>query len=917
MTMNEDQEWKPQAEGLQQIIQLLKESQSIDNTIQKNVQKKLEELNKYPDFNNYLIFILTKLNSQDDATRSLSGLILKNNAKAFFDKFPDWCKEFIKRECLLCIGDPSQLIRATIGILITTIVSKNGLNSWPELLASLCQNLDSENYGNCEGAFGALQKICEDSHDQLESDQVNKPLDYLIPKFLKFFRHTNPKIRSHAIACINQFITFKSQSLMDNMDLFLENLFVLADDTDLEVRKNVCKALVMLLEVKIDKLVPHMNAIILYMLLRTQDEDETVALEACEFWLVLADQPICYDVLKTHVSTLIPVLVRCMKYSELDIILLKGDVDEDQNVPDKEEDIRPRFHRSTRMHNKQGSGGQGGANKNNSDTDDQYMNEEDYLNELEEEDEEEEDKDDEGVSEWNLRKCSAAALDVLSNVFRDEILSVLLPILKETLFHQTWEIKESGILVLGAVAEGCYTGITAHLDQLIPYLIQCLSEKKPLVRSIACWTLSRYAHWVVHQPHELYLKHLIEELLKKILDPNKRVQEAACSAFATLEEESSVELVPYLSQILDTLVFAFKKYQAKNLLILYDAVGTLADSVGSHLNKPEYIQKLMPPLIQKWNDLRDEDKNLFPLLECLSSVATALQHGFIPYCEPVFKRCLSLVKQTLDQCDMHNKHPEQYEMPDKDFMVVALDLLSGLAEGLGNLISPLVSTSDILLLLYQSMKDSVSEVRQSSFALLGDLTKACFDNVKPVLNDFMQVLSLNLNPEYISVCNNAIWAIGEIAIQFGADMNQYIGLILEQLIFIINRPNTPKTLLENTAITIGRIGLVCPHQVSPYLQSFIRVWCSSLRSIRDNDEKDSAFRGICHLISLNPAGVVNDFVFFCDAIASWNNPKPDLKEMFLKILNGFKSQVGEENWKQFFDQVPLQLKQRLTAAYGV
>lgn len=37
--MNEDQDWKPQPEGLQQIIQLLKESQSIDNTVQKNVQK--------------------------------------------------------------------------------------------------------------------------------------------------------------------------------------------------------------------------------------------------------------------------------------------------------------------------------------------------------------------------------------------------------------------------------------------------------------------------------------------------------------------------------------------------------------------------------------------------------------------------------------------------------------------------------------------------------------------------------------------------------------------------------------------------------------------------------------------------------------------------------------------------------------
>ena len=51
-------------------------------------------------------------------------------------------------------------------------------------------------------------------------------------------------------------------------------------------------------------------------------------------------------------------------------------------------------------------------------------------------------------------KCSAAALDVLANVFRDDLLPVLLPILKETLFHPDWEAKESGILVLGAVAEG-------------------------------------------------------------------------------------------------------------------------------------------------------------------------------------------------------------------------------------------------------------------------------------------------------------------------------------------------------------------------------------------------------------------------------------------------------------------------------
>lgn len=96
------------------------------------------------------------------------------------------------------------------------------------------------------------------------------------------------------------------------------------------MRKNVCRALVMLLEVRIDRLIPHMHSIIQvsgrleftqkwsasvapsssvfwsillceqYMLQRTQDPDENVALEACEFWLTLAEQPICKEALSGH-----------------------------------------------------------------------------------------------------------------------------------------------------------------------------------------------------------------------------------------------------------------------------------------------------------------------------------------------------------------------------------------------------------------------------------------------------------------------------------------------------------------------------------------------------------------------------------------------------------------------------------------
>ena len=75
-----------------------------------------------------MIHVLAELRTEDEATRSLAGLILKNNVKAHFNQFPNDVATFIKGECLKAVGDPSTLIRATLGILITTIASKGNFN---------------------------------------------------------------------------------------------------------------------------------------------------------------------------------------------------------------------------------------------------------------------------------------------------------------------------------------------------------------------------------------------------------------------------------------------------------------------------------------------------------------------------------------------------------------------------------------------------------------------------------------------------------------------------------------------------------------------------------------------------------------------------------------------------------------------
>ena len=139
------------------------------------------------------------------------------------------------------------------------------------------------------------------------------------------------------------------------------------------------------------------------MLGRTQDANDTVALEACEFWLSLADQTICKEVLNPHLARLVPVLVKGMRYSEIDIILLKGDVEEDEMIPDREQDIRPRFHKSRThtLRDREGAESSGNGRPADGTGDIGAEDEEDLDSDGDDEDGMDSDS---ALSDWNLSK---------------------------------------------------------------------------------------------------------------------------------------------------------------------------------------------------------------------------------------------------------------------------------------------------------------------------------------------------------------------------------------------------------------------------------------------------------------------------------------------------------------------------------
>lgn len=818
-----------------------------------------------------------------------------------------------------------------------------------------------------------------------------KVLDILIPKFIQGSEHSEPRIRVHALNCLNQFITLGSSALQNHLDEFIASLFKRASDENDHVRKFVCQALVLILTARPDKLLPELSNVVDFMLYSTQDKDEDVAVEACEFWLQFAEDANVNQHLAPYLSKVAPVLLKSMVYNELDLILLGGQ-DDDAAVPDRAEDLRPQHHsakshRNERLQDTDPTGALSGPNGSSSGApsgtarsragidatqsgpggmpgngdiavgghqDDDDDDDDDYQDD---DDDDDDDDDEEDVSEWNLRKCAAAALDVMACNFQHELLEILLPYLKDRLFSQDWLQRESGVLALGAIAEGCIAGIQPHLPTLIPFLVNSLSDTKPLVRSIACWTLGRYSSWCIAEKtaehQRAFFLPVMEGLLNMVMDNNKRVQEAGCSAFATLEEEAGADLAPYLEPVLRTLAAAFGKYQTKNLLILYDAIGTLADSVGNALNRTDYVDILMPPLISKWGESEDDDQQLIPLLECLSSVTIALGPAFAAHSPPVYERCLKIIHDNLVVAQQEALKPElEQEMPDDSFVVVALDLLSGLSQGLGPNFTQLVASHtqmQLVPLLGACITSYSAPIRQSAYALLGDLAISSFDLLRPTIPQLMPELISQIESEplmsNVSVCNNAAWAVGEIALQYGnqhpssktlnggdaanfdgtastgkqmppPEFTQFIDPLIQKLIPVLLSPKSVKSLTENSAVTIGRLGLVAPQVVSPHLAVFFESWCQALWDIKDNEEKDSAFRGLCEMIKSNPNGAITGFIYFCNAVVRWTTPSQELNEMFNTILHGFKEMSGS-GWESMRTQLPQPIAVRLAERYHI
>jgi transportin-1 len=491
--------------------------------------------------------------------------LLKNNIKNDFnDRISGKALEHIQMCVLQCLTDSNDTVRHTAGSFISDFFSMKGLEKWPNLLPSLIQVLgSSQSLTAQEGVMSALLKICEDSNGELEKEKYGRPLNTLVPIFIKFLEHPDEIIRKHAFSCILVFLDSRDEevpnAIIVNMDSLLQRIFKLALDKSLSIRRRVCAAFTYLLKIP-EYLDKDMKSIFEYILVCSTEKDEQLCLEATEFWSHLTESDYFDNYAKLLANylpkffflfltqRLIPILISNMVFSEMDRVTYE----EDSQKPDRDQDINPKNFFS---HPKNHSGHQSIVSINDSDS---------------EGDDEENDQWDDSGDDWTLRKSSSLTLDNIANYYKDAILELTLPVIQQKMdMKQEWYIRESSILALGAISEGCRSGMEKYLPELIPYLLTVLNDPKPLVRCITCWTIGRYSAWIVAQKSSNIFQGVLKGILERMMDSNKKVQESSCSTFIGLIEMGRKEIYPFIFPCLQAISKSFSYYSVSFPLLTF------------------------------------------------------------------------------------------------------------------------------------------------------------------------------------------------------------------------------------------------------------------------------------------------------------------------------------------------------------
>ena len=204
--------------------------------------------------------------------RQGAGLLLKNNLKKQYAVLSDAVKCYIKGLLVTVLAHPSRPLRQTAGSIVSVVVGAGGLATWPQLVVTLSSLLQSGDEACVDGGISTLYKIIEDQPTQLEyalplpeaavtaaGGDPGNPMNtstIVVPLLIKLMPAPSADVRSKTVAALNLLAREMPIALMDRLNVYLQGLFALANDSSAGVRREVVVGLVQLVSLRPDQLAP-------------------------------------------------------------------------------------------------------------------------------------------------------------------------------------------------------------------------------------------------------------------------------------------------------------------------------------------------------------------------------------------------------------------------------------------------------------------------------------------------------------------------------------------------------------------------------------------------------------------------------------------------------------------------------------
>eukprot|EP00756_Hemistasia_phaeocysticola_P016328 Hpha_TRINITY_DN15469_c4_g11::TRINITY_DN15469_c4_g11_i1::g.174588::m.174588/K18752/TNPO1, IPO2, KPNB2; transportin-1 len=899
----------------------------------------------------------------EDVVRSMAALRLKNNIVRYFDQAIKPNLPQIQSSLLAGLAEQNEQIRKAMASGVSEVAKAGGVAALGQLVTQLWGQLQqAATSGQTDTRLGCLvcmRNICEDCAEELaKPPAAGQPAvgSMLMPQMVQMLGTAADAAGSSP-----------SEQTVRELLLVLDCLQYLMDDTchhdpgqeeqavrqTSELLTGLQKAMqaiqaiqtagaagearkLHIATLRAFKLLTPRYAIlkqngvlqqILPMIFNcTASDDNETALAACEFWRELSENPLAVgDIVEMGlVSKLIEQLLDKMCYSPMELAMLEDE--------ERRSDVKPMLPRRRGAEDDEG-------------------------------DEEEE------VEQWTVRDCAACTLDGLASVLGNNLITppgmepmwLLKKLIEPRLCSTNHLQTEAAVLALGAIATGCMSALIPQLPGLIQHLMGLVGNPQQhfLVRSMACWTLSRFSKQIVQPEHDPTSRQTLQAYLQLILtvmtdhtsSGARTVQHRALTSFGCLVEASGAVICEpeYLLMITQAVAPCLQPashasptnprgYTTRNVCLLLDSIGLLIRHAGSDLATPEVQQRIFDPLFgQLLPSTPDDNMHLLPrVLQLVHITLVSLGDHAWAYVPSLFERCLSFLITYIQRQKMYAQQGTQ-DPPDISCAWWAIEIAVAVVECMGHSYGREVEQ----LCLRATLAGQSESMCQCALVMISDEAMACdtylIRQVMTFLAACLQKFPAELAAPCVQVCPRLLeycqedtelcidtcWFLGSVVVVAGSTMPEGVQQLLMQvagaMAGVVQKKDWQPLLVQSAAISLGRCGLVHPQGVGAQLPHFAEAFIAALgRSQADPEGKVQGFQGLLRMLEVSFAVLQSPPVLtaFFKAIADFRKRDSDTTQGIIAVLQRLKQAAGAQ-WAQILPLVPPSIPADLRTVIGM